>query len=675
MTRPTNGTTRDLYDLAQALAPNNGHARRERIDALEADAMVEPEVAIATRALQQQTGPPNLGAVEALVPGLSARIAAIDLDAAPPDSPAPRDEARPTICASSGDLAEVTSDAWTALRAANDPPRLFMYQGRAVRLELYGSSPVLKDLDLYRLRHEVDRAAFWYKPSKEGRVPAPPPVFVIHDMLAAPDLPLPRLEHIATAPVFTADGRLLATPGFDEASGILYHPPPELAVPDVPQTPTPEDVAHAKELIDELLCDFRFKPTATGRKTPDGEDELDDGAADRAAAVGLLLLPFVRDLIEGPTPLHCIEAPTPGAGKGLLTSCLLMPAFGSAVGTMPQCGDDAEWTKAITSSLLAAEGAVVIDNVRGALKGGELARALTSVVWKARILGKNELAVAHVRCVWVATGNNLSLDTEIARRCVRSRIDPQVARPWSRDLEAFRHPHLLEWARAHRGDLVWAALVLVQSWLAAGQPDAEGATLGSFEDWARVMGGILAHAGYPRFLGNLAIMWDKADQVTAAWSGFYQLWIEHYGDKAVGVSDLFSLLDQCPELPIYGSTDAGRKRSLGKALARQIDVIINGLRIIDAGRYQGARQYQLQAVDPQGARESREFRECSSQRSNAEEAENVYGGDVGHSPNSPNSPPGQNGGARVASNDQVNGLAIDDLALQAGYGSEDPPPF
>lgn len=40
-----------------------------------------------------------------------------------------------------------------------------------------------------------------------------------------------------------------------------------------------------------------------------------------------MLNPFVRDLIDGPTPLHLIEAPVAGTGKGLLASIAMLPAL------------------------------------------------------------------------------------------------------------------------------------------------------------------------------------------------------------------------------------------------------------------------------------------------------------------------------------------------------------
>ena len=47
--------------------------------------------------------------------------------------------------------------------------------------------------------------------------------------------------------------------------------------------------------------------------------------ADLANAVAAFILRFVRLLIEGPTPLHLIESPTPGSGKGLLADVCNCP--------------------------------------------------------------------------------------------------------------------------------------------------------------------------------------------------------------------------------------------------------------------------------------------------------------------------------------------------------------
>jgi hypothetical protein len=112
----------------------------------------------------------------------------------------------------------------------------------------------------------------------------------------------------------------------------------------------------------------------------------------------------------------------------------------------------------------------------------------------------------------VATANNPTLSTEISRRCIRIRIDPRVDKPWQR--EGVKHPKLRTWITDHRGDLIWAALVLCRYGL---QHGTVGRPLGSYESWSDVLGRILQGAGFPGFLGNLDALYDRADVEGAAW--------------------------------------------------------------------------------------------------------------------------------------------------------------
>jgi hypothetical protein len=148
-----------------------------------------------------------------------------------------------------------------------------------------------------RLRYELARAAEWFTRKKiQGvlcEVPAMPPKDVVADMLANPvaAVQLPPVDRIVRAPVFATDGTLQATPGYHPAGRVIVWPPENLRLPKIPTAPTDRDVERAVALIDDLIGDFPFL-----------------NEADRAAAYALLLLPFVRDMIDGPTPLHLLEA-------------------------------------------------------------------------------------------------------------------------------------------------------------------------------------------------------------------------------------------------------------------------------------------------------------------------------------------------------------------------------
>lgn len=241
---------------------------------------------------------------------------------------------------------------------------------------------------------------------------------------------------------------MLTTSGYHPGAKIYYAPAAGFVVPSIPTPPAPCDIQRAKELIlDELLCDFPFV-----------------SEADRAHAVAVFLLLYARDFIDGPTPIHLIEAPSAGSGKGLLVDVLLLPAVGRHIGVLVEVREDDEWRKRLTSCFLEGRTVIFIDNVNRPLNSGVLAAALTASTWDDRLLSKNTMARSlPVRSVWLTAGNNPVLSTEIARRCVRIRHDPKVDRPWQR--EGFRHCDLRSWVAEHRADPVWAALTLIQAWL------------------------------------------------------------------------------------------------------------------------------------------------------------------------------------------------------------------
>ena len=158
------------------------------------------------------------------------------------------------------------------------------------------------------------------------------------------------------------------------------------------------------------------------------------------------LTPIVRELIDGPTPLFAMDAPTPGTGKGLLAETIGTLVIGTAPAVMSELRNDEELRKRITSVLLAGSPVILFDNVSRRLASGVLAAALTAPIWSDRRLGRNETVTVPNRAVWMATGNNLDLSSEIARRTVWIRIDPRMDRPWERT--GFRHPRLPTRVRA-----------------------------------------------------------------------------------------------------------------------------------------------------------------------------------------------------------------------------------
>ncbi len=457
------------------------------------------------------------------------------------------------------------------------PPYLFVYGDAPCRLE-HNDKNVLtvRQLNPDRLRYEVARVAQWFRWDKGKQNSAKPPVDVVKNMLAVPNPPLPVLSRITEVPVFAPDGTLQTEAGYHPAAQVFYAPPKGFTVPEVSQNPTLEEVRLAKDWIfGELLGDFPFVEQA-----------------DRAHATAMLLLPYARDLIQGPTPNHLVESPVPGSGKGLLVDVCLRAAFGPHLGFIPQANDEAEWRKRITAALKEGRGAIIIDNLRKSLDSGVVASALTAETWSDRILGQSEMVNLPVRCIWVATGNNPSVSTEIARRSIRVRIDASCERPWKRGREDFKHPNLRVWADEHRADLVWAALTLIQAWVVADQPLYKAETLGSYEHWAEVIGGILETNAIESFLGNLEELYEASDAERSCWEAFVENWWSNFEGRVVGVGDVIRLAVKAG-LELKGYEEHAQRVSLGRQLAQHRDQIIGRYQIVSAGKIQGAARWKL----------------------------------------------------------------------------------
>ncbi|ACY13567.1 hypothetical protein Hoch_0964 [Haliangium ochraceum DSM 14365] len=395
-------------------------------------------------------------------------------------------------------------------------------------------------------------------------MPTYPPKEVARDLLAFPGSEIPRVDAVITTPTFGQDGTLLTASGLHREEQLWLEPDPTLHVLEVPALPSAEEVRAARDLIvNDLLVDFPFL-----------------GQPDRAHAVAALLLPFVRRMIFGCTPLHMVEAPNAGSGKGLLCHLISIVTTGKGMDGCTLPGHEEEVRKSLTAELAKGCPIIVLDNAqeRTMLDSAALASVLTAPTWRSRILGKSEIVILPNWALWMLTGNNPRISTELSRRCVRIRIDPKQEQAWRRS--GFKHDPIIPWAYERRGELVHAALVLVQAWIAVGKPRGTE-RLGSFEHWAAVMSGILQVAGVPGFLGNLDAMYAEADSDGEHWKEFFTAWWEAFQDEGKRVSELNAFCEERGLLdPMRGSGNTrAQETRLGRALQTARDRMYGGLRL------------------------------------------------------------------------------------------------
>lgn len=481
--------------------------------------------------------------------------------------------ALPAIMITARSLPAISADALNALLASNDPPQLFQQGNQLIRVRASSEREViLEGHDLWSFRGLMARVGEWTKLDKDGcPVPCFPLTGAVHDILSLPSWPFPVINGVVTAPVLGRDGKLCLEPGYNP-SALCWYEPTHTALPAIPERPTLEDVARAKTLLlTELL----------------GEFPLVD-AASRATAVAAMLLLFVRPAIEGPTPLHLIDSPSPGTGKGLLADAICAPALGKPASVMAECRDVDEWRKRLTALFVGGPSAILIDNINRKLDSSALAAALTTTIWVDRQLGHTKMLHLPVRCLWLATANNGDLSHEIMRRTILCRLDAKVDRPWQRT--KFKHPNLRRWAKEHRAELIGAALTLVQAWIAAHRPKGSQ-ELGSFEEWAQTIGGILEVVKIPGFLENVNTLYERVDDETAEWRAFVNSWWTKLHGTEVTVSRLVKeVLNADPMLLATALASApspqGRAVKLGQDLKQRRDSVIGSYRIV-AGKTDG----------------------------------------------------------------------------------------
>jgi len=500
----------------------------------------------------------------------------------------PRGAAHPTPVATGGlpaividdvQLRDLTAQGLSALRQANAPPVLFVRSGSLCRVTRHEDGlPAVDDMDKVRLRARLaDTATFYRLNRQRENVNTNPPLYLAENILAQGTWDFPALVGVARSPILRRDGTICTTPGYDAESRLYYCPDPDLVVPPIPEVPSDEEVAAARDALIDLVGEFPFA----------------DGAS-LANAMAILLSILMRPVITGHVPLAIVDAPVQGTGKTLMVTALGTVGVGMVAGeSIPDRQNDDEWRKKITAVLLKGPPLVLLDNIpdNSTIDAPPLAALLTTNFWSDRLLGKNDNVQLPSRAVWVATGNNLRVAGDMPRRCYTVRMDANSERPWTRT--GFRHADLEQYAAANRGKLLAAAFTLIRSWFAAGKPRADVPAFGSFQEWADTVGGVLAHVGFDGFLANLEDIRSVQDEDTLQWQAFFAAWWDHFGDRPVTADDLAQRIlshenlseEPLPE-PLLVNKDRGEgslKRSIGRNLSRLTGRIFDGRKLCDAG--------------------------------------------------------------------------------------------
>ena len=459
----------------------------------------------------------------------------------------------------SGHLVTVTRDASEA--------------GDLIRPE---GAPTIRELSTPRLREIIRSTA------------GPSMATLAGDVLARGEWSHIRpLDAIVSYPVLRRDGSLLVKSGYDATTRTLA----EISVSvSVPSAPTLGHARAALATLVDLVADFPFA-----------------GGAHRSAWLAALLTPLARPAIDGPTPMLLLDASQRGSGKTLLADVIAMIVTGAEAPrrTAPETAE--EWRKVVFALLRAGDPIALIDNVTRMLSSAALDAILTGTTYQDRVLGVSEEQRVAVRVMMIASANNCRVSTDLVRRTVLCRLEPDVEHPEART--GFAHADLLGHVRRERAKYLAAALTVLRAYAVAGRPAVKSArTMGSYTAWCRAVRDALVWAGADDPAGTQDALRESADVERDELRDLLTAWHPLLGDRAVTVRELLDatrppagapLLDALRGLMPSGTDPAAH--AVGNRLRTLRGQIVGGLVLREGSRARmGRARYQCMRVGPVG---------------------------------------------------------------------------
>jgi hypothetical protein len=418
-------------------------------------------------------------------------------------------------------------------------------RGVPVRLALnqqqYGSTVQEMTADaLVLLTHEVCRP-YVLKTSPDGTVTEVdarlPRSFAVMYLDWRGEWRLRPLNGIASAPLLQADGRICSSEGYDPASGMWCEKVPDLAGL-VPDQPTEKDARAALRQIRETFKTFCFADADIMGDAGSGVGIVDitkPPARDESSFLVALLTAVCRPSLPLAPAVLLWAAPMSGAGagKGLLTRCMSLIAFGRQPHAVTGGSSSEELDKRIAAELMEGGPILFLDNLNNtAVKSDLLASIITERPTRVRVLGRSQMVPLSTSAFVILTGNGLTVAEDLARRFIIVEFDPRTEDPEARDFPT----DVLAEVMARRQELL-AALLTIWRWGRQAPGISRGRALGSFEQWSRWVRDPLIALGCqdPAERISEAKQRDGRRQVMA---DLFTIWWERHADLPVTVSEL-----------------------------------------------------------------------------------------------------------------------------------------
>jgi hypothetical protein len=390
------------------------------------------------------------------------------------------------------------------------------------------------------------------------------------------------LDAIARAPFLRQDGTICDTPGYDAASRALYVP--SIEFPPIPEAPTRDDALAALARLREPFNEFPWKE-----------------AASESAFISHILAEAARLAMER-CPMYFYDAPMAGTGKSTLQEMAARIVHGTEPALRPWVSDEDELRKALYACLMAGDRSIWFDNVPDGVKvrSSVLEAFLTSAVWKDRKLGESVTSAIPNKTVLVASGNNMTPVSALARRSLVVRLDANTENLRER---VFRIANPRRYVMEHRAQMLVDALTIIKAYISTDHTGvAMPVTLPSFESWSALAREPLIWLG---MADPVVTQLNETDDETQNIGPIFEKLAANFGERPFTAADMAravgSLLDQNNELSDslmqMGCAEPNNPIKVGYWLRASKDKIGSGWKLLHEGHNNRGVKWKLQKIN------------------------------------------------------------------------------
>lgn len=441
---------------------------------------------------------------------------------------------KPQIVMLPDNLEDMLNKAEAAINDAGI--ELFQSHGNLVRLIDRGESdpPAITDVKSRWLLEKFISSARWVKQGRNGFTTVEPKVAIAeHYIEREGEWRVPHLNGIVMTPTLRKDFTLISEPGYDKRSG-LFFVPGKTKFDKIPERPTREDAEAALAKLVQPFRMFPFVPDDAPEDWAPGEEEGLFSSSARSVVLSAMITGIIR--VSLPTsPMHAIDAPEKGTGKGMIADCVAILVTGYNAVMVSLGNDETEDRKRLFSILSQGARVVVIDNIERSVSGDALCTILTQETWQDRVLGKSEMKPVSTNALFMATGNNLRFVGDMTRRAIVTRMDARSERPDERKFNF--DPRQM--VREQRAELVSACLTIILAYVAAGRTCTDMVKpMGSFEGWSIVREALVWLGEPDPALSRNRVRSDDSARIIV--SEMMELWKLVYSNSEIKLLSVFS---------------------------------------------------------------------------------------------------------------------------------------